>query len=162
MSVESCAFQGEEPAVSTEKHKYLAYTTTWPTTNLLPELNLIVLTRSPCRIISIERKMEERNNILEQVNIRKISVEYKINMEERNNILEKLNRPRSRDGWALKDASENLKRYREIVMAVVKPDGNELEFASDDLQKDRDIVMAAVKQNGWVLKDASEDLWRDK
>ena len=31
--------------------------------------------------------MEERNNILEQVNIRKISDEDKINMEERKTIL---------------------------------------------------------------------------
>ena len=79
----SCVFQEGEPAVSTEKHEYLAYTytTTRPTTNLLPELLLIVQTRSPCRIISIERKMEERNNTLEQVKRRKISLEDKINME---------------------------------------------------------------------------------
>ena len=77
--------------------------------------------------------MEERNNIIEQVNIRKISVGDKINMEERNNILETLNGPRSRDGWALKDASENLKRDSEIVMAAVKQYGNALEFASEDL-----------------------------
>ena len=91
-----------------------------PTINILPELLLIVQTTYPCIIISIERKMEEPNNILEQVNIRNISVEDKINTEERNNILEKLNRHWSADGWKLKDTSEDLKRDREIVMAAVK------------------------------------------
>ena len=62
VEVESCVFQEMEPAVSTEKHEHLAYTTTWPKTNILPELLLIVQTTSPCRIISIKRKMEERNN----------------------------------------------------------------------------------------------------
>ena len=104
MSVESCVFQEGEPAISTKKHKHLDYTTTWPTINLLPKLLLIVQTTYPCIIISIERKMEEPNNILEQVNIRNISVEDKINTEERNNILEKLKRLWDRDGWELKDA----------------------------------------------------------
>ena len=56
----------------------------------------------------IERKIEDLNTILEQVKIRKISVEDKINMEERNNILELLKRPWSWKGWALKDASEDV------------------------------------------------------
>ena len=43
--------------------------------------------------------MEELNNIIEKLNIRKISVEDKINMEERNNILELLKRPSSWVGW---------------------------------------------------------------
>ena len=64
--------------------------------------------------------MEERNNILEQVNIRKISVEYKINTQDRNNILELLNRPWSWNEWVLKDASDDQKRDREIVMDAVK------------------------------------------
>ena len=127
-------------------------TTTWPTTNLLPELPLIVQTRPHCRIISIERRTEERNNILEQVNIRNIGVEDKINMEERNNILELLKGPWSRNGSDLEFASEGQKRDRAIVMASVKQYGKALQFASEDLQKDREIVMAAVKQSGWALK----------
>ena len=137
-------------------------TTTRPTTNLLPELPLIIKTRSPCRIISIEGKMEERNKILEQVNMRKISVEDKINTEERNNILEKLERPVILNGWDLEFASEDLKRDREIVMAAVKQDFRALEFASDTLKRDRDILMAAVKQGGNALKFASEDLQKDR
>ena len=85
--------------------------------------------------------------MFEQVKRRKVSVEDKINTKERNNILEKLNRPWNWNGWELQDASQDLKRYSEIVVAAVKQYGNALEFASDDLQKDRDIVMAAVKHN---------------
>ena len=127
-----CVFQEGEPAVSTETHECIAYTytTTRPTTNLLPELLLILQTRSPCRIISIERKMDERNNIIEQVDIRKISVENNINMEECNNIIELLKRPWNWDGWALKDASEDMKGDREIVMAAVKQNGDALECIS--------------------------------
>ena len=73
--------------------------------------------------------MEERNNILEQVNIRNISVEDKINMEERNNILELLKRPWSWNGWILNDASDDQKRDRKIVMAAVNQNGLALKFA---------------------------------
>ena len=77
--------------------------------------------------------MEEHNDILKQVKIFKISVEDKINTEKRNNILEKLNRPWNWNGWELQDASEDMKRDSEIVMAAVKQYGNALEFASEDL-----------------------------
>ena len=73
--------------------------------------------------------MEERNNILEQVNIRNISVEDKINMEEHNNILELLKRPWSWNGWILNDASDDQKRDRKIVMAAVNQNGLSLKFA---------------------------------
>ena len=137
-------------------------TTAWPTTNLLPELPLIVLTRSPCRIISIERNMEDRNTILEQVNIHKISVENVINMEDRSNILELLNRPWSWNGWALKDTSEDLKRDSEIVMTAVKQYGKALEFASEDLKRDMEIVIATVNQYGYAIQLVSEDILRNR
>ena len=63
---------------------------------------------------------EERNNIPEQVKIRKTGVEDKIDKEERDKILDLLKRPWSRNGWRLKDASKNIKRDREIVMATVR------------------------------------------
>ena len=57
-----------------------------------------------------------------------------VNMEKHNNILqtilEKLKRPWSHNGWDLKDASDNLKIDRDIVMAAVKDDGWNIEFAS--------------------------------
>ena len=106
----------EESQQSRQNNINPLLTKTWLTTNLLPKLPLIVQTRSPCRIISIDRKMEESNKILEEVNIRNISVEDEINTEDRNNILDKLNRLWSRDGWALKDASEDLKRDRSLSM----------------------------------------------
>ena len=78
--------------------------------------------------------------------IHKIGVEDKIDKKERDNILELLKRPWSWNGWRLKDASENLKRDGEIVMAVIRQNGKALNFASKDLQGDRNIVMTAVKQ----------------
>ena len=90
--------------------------------------------------------------MFEQVKRRKVSVEDKINTKERNNILEKLNRPCNWNGWELQDASEDLQRDSEIVMASVKQYGNALEFSSEDIQKDREIVMAAVNHNVWALR----------
>ena len=104
---------------------------------------------------------EERNNIPEQVKIRKIGVEDNIDKEEHDNILELLKRPWSRDGWRLKDASKNIKGDREIVMAAVRQNGWALRFASEDLRGDRDIVMTAVRQDGGVLMFASDDLQVD-
>ena len=101
--------------------------------NLLPELPLILQTRSPCRIISIDRKIETRNNILEQVKICKIIVEDKIKMEESNIILDELYTPWIHNGWALKDASEDLKIDREIVRAAVKQNGRNIKFVSEDI-----------------------------
>ena len=94
---------------------------------------------------------EERNNIPEQVKIRKIGVEDKIDKEERDNILELLKRPWSWYGWRLKDASKNIKGDGEIVMAAVRQNGWALRFASEDLRGDRDIVMTAVRQDIGVL-----------
>ena len=51
----------------------------------------------------------------------------------------------------LKDASEDLKRDREIVMVVFKQHGIKLEFASEDIQIDREIVTAALNQYGQAL-----------
>ena len=106
--------------------------------------------------------MEESNKILEEVNIRNISVEDEINTEDRNNILDKLNRLWSRDGWALKDASEDMKRDRDIVMTAVKQNGWSPQLASENLQRDREIVMAAVNQSWGALEFASDNLKRDR
>ena len=46
------------------------------------------------------------------------------------NFFEKLKRPWSHNEWYLKDASENLKIDRDIVMVAVKDDGWNIEFAS--------------------------------
>ena len=62
-------------------------------------------------------------------------------MEERNSILDKLNRPQNWNGWELKDASEDLKRDIEIVMAAVTQYVKALQFASkgsSERQGDRD------------------------
>ena len=65
-------------------------------------------------------------------------------------------------GYALKNASEDLKADREIVLAAVKQNGGVLKNASEDLKADREIVLAAVKQNGYALQYVSEDLKADR
>ena len=53
----------------------------------------------------------------------------------------------TRNGGALKYASENLKRDRSIVFAAVTQDGRALQYASEDLKRDRDVVLAAQRRN---------------
>ena len=62
------------------------------------------------------------------------------------------------NGYALENASDELKGDRDVVMSAVKQHGWALEYASAELKNDRDIVMAAVKQNGWALRYASDEL----
>ena len=66
------------------------------------------------------------------------------------------------DGWALRNASEDLKNNREIVLAAVKQDGDALRYASEDIKIDKEIVMAAVKQQGYALQYASAALRNDR
>ena len=40
-------------------------------------------------------------------------------------------------------------------MAAVKQSGWAIQFASEDLKRYREIVMAALRQNGLALEDAS-------
>ena len=42
-----------------------------------------------------------------------------------------------KDGWALRLASEDLWKYRKIVIAVLKQYGGALEFALDHMKRDR-------------------------
>ena len=65
------------------------------------------------------------------------------------------------DGDALKFASDDLQKDREIVMTAVKHNVSSLEFASEDHQKDREIVMAEVNQDGIALEFASLELQGD-
>ena len=70
----------------------------------------------------------------------------------------------SRHGWALQDASEELRADKEVVMAAVKQDGDALKFASDELRANREVVLAAVEQNRLALKFApplTRKLWSE-
>lgn len=44
------------------------------------------------------------------------------------------------------------------MLEVVKNDGFALKYASNELRKDRGLVMEAVKSNGYALFYASEEL----
>ena len=50
---------------------------------------------------------------------------------------------------------------RDIVMAVVKKNGESLQYASDILKNSKEIVMEAVNQNGYAIKYASDRLKDD-
>ncbi len=67
-----------------------------------------------------------------------------------------------KDGHALKDADESLRKDKEIVLAAVRTNGSALEHADKSLKKDREFVLAAVKKNYYALKYADESLRKDK
>ncbi|KAG2388901.1 hypothetical protein C9374_000340 [Naegleria lovaniensis] len=52
----------------------------------------------------------------------------------------------------LKQACEENKQDRNVVLNMVQFDGLALTYASDDLRNDHEIVMQAVKQNGQALQ----------
>jgi hypothetical protein len=62
------------------------------------------------------------------------------------------------DGFALFNASLELRNDRDIVLAAVRLYGEALQYASLELRNDRDIVLAAVTQSGLALPYASQEL----
>jgi hypothetical protein len=65
------------------------------------------------------------------------------------------------NGFALEDASEDLRKDRDVVLAAVQQNGLALQYASEDLRKDRDVVLAAMQQDGAALAYASPKLKAD-
>ncbi len=63
--------------------------------------------------------------------------------------------------YLLKDAQEEIKSNKEIILQAVKSSGLNIEYASESLKNDREIVMAAVQNNGrslnYVLKEFGSD-----
>ena len=68
----------------------------------------------------------------------------------------------SKSGTELSNALDRFRADREIVMAAVKQDGSALQYASEELCADREIVMAAVRQDGSALAHASSELRADR
>ena len=68
----------------------------------------------------------------------------------------------SQHGMALRDATEELKGDREIVMEAVSQQGFALQYATDELKGDHEIVMRAVSKDGFALRCASQELKGDK
>ncbi|MCU9936310.1 DUF4116 domain-containing protein [Mycoplasmopsis cynos] len=67
------------------------------------------------------------------------------------------------NGNALRYASEELKKDREVVLEVMKRDYRvALQYASKELWSDKDVVLEAVKRDYRVLQYASKELWSDK
>ena len=66
------------------------------------------------------------------------------------------------NGEALRDAPDELKNDREVVLVAVAKYGAALEYASKDLKNDKEIVMVAVAHKAYALKYASAELKNDK
>ena len=61
-------------------------------------------------------------------------------------------RPSGRqNGDALRFASEEQKRDREIVMEAVRQHGRALKHASEELKRGREVAIEAVRQHGRAL-----------
>lgn len=64
----------------------------------------------------------------------------------------------SDDDVSLRQAPEELRGDKQLVLAAVRANGLDLEFASPILQDDRLVVMSAVRQNRRALDHASKRL----
>lgn len=62
------------------------------------------------------------------------------------------------DGFQLKNASDDLKDDKPLVMAAVKDNWKALEHASPRLQDDKEVVLEASKQNPKAIYWASENI----
>ena len=65
-------------------------------------------------------------------------------------------------GLALIHASDNLKGNKEVVLAAVANDGLALRLATEQLQGDLQVVLAACQQTGQALQYASNELQGDR
>ena len=65
------------------------------------------------------------------------------------------------NGDALQYASDRLKNDRDVVLAAVMQNWRALEYASRALKDNRDVVLAAVETNGYALYSASDALKKD-
>jgi hypothetical protein len=61
----------------------------------------------------------------------------------------------AQDGRALLDASVELKRDKEVVLAAVAENGGALVHASAELKNDKEAVLVAVAQDGLALEYSS-------
>ena len=66
------------------------------------------------------------------------------------------------NGYALENASLNLKDDKEVVLAALREAGLVLEEASERLRSDKDVVKQAISTHAAALQDASPDLQLDK
>ena len=68
---------------------------------------------------------------------------------------------RMHGGFELRNATDELKDDKDVVITAVTDSGLSLLHASDRLKSDKDIVTAAVKENGLSLRMANEALQAD-
>lgn len=76
---------------------------------------------------------------------------------DRNKLMQKV----KTHGWALKYATDALKKDRELVLTAVKRNDFAIKYADEELHGDREIVLAAVKGDGTTFQYASKQLQAD-
>jgi len=67
----------------------------------------------------------------------------------------------SQNTFAYSFATPELKRDKDVVLALVSKDGNSLQKVPYELRRDRDVIMAAVSEKGTALKYALSPIDRD-
>lgn len=66
------------------------------------------------------------------------------------------------EGQKLRYALDHFKDNKKIVLAAVKNDGFALKSASSRLQNDEEVVMSAVREKGQAIEWANERFWSDR
>ena len=62
------------------------------------------------------------------------------------------------NGWALENASEELKADKEVVLAAVQNYGCALYYASDELKADKEVIIAAAQMGEIALQYVNKNL----
>mmetsp|Transcript_73894 Transcript_73894/g.175887 ORF Transcript_73894/g.175887 Transcript_73894/m.175887 type:complete len:420 (+) Transcript_73894:217-1476(+) len=68
----------------------------------------------------------------------------------------------TRDGTALRYASDKMKNNKGVVLRAVEQNGWALQYASDELRGEPEVVLRAVRGEGMALQYASEALRGDR
>ena len=79
-------------------------------------------------------------------------------LSNRNDVLKAI----KNDPKALKNASKELRKDKEIVLKSIKYYPSSFEYASEELKKDKDVVLEVIKSGPYLLQDINDDLKNDK
>jgi hypothetical protein len=66
------------------------------------------------------------------------------------------------DSRALRTASEELRKDKAFICAVLRPNWTALRYASQEMRSDPEVVLCAVSHNGYALQYAAEELRRNR
>ena len=101
-------------------------------------------------------KLNDKNNKVEF--LRRLILPQNITINDREIVLKAV----KQNGYALKYASDELKRDKEVVLEAIKNNEWALDYASDELKNDKEFILEAMKRNVDVFECASDELKNDK